>query len=396
MFTQRYSSNAAYLAALAPSLLKLTLRGLVTLNHHALWAAIRVSLHRTLRWIPSLLSRWRSGLEEPQVMQVVDDIQCKAGCTHCVFSSFRVRGPGLSHEELGLLFDQAADMGVSYVYLIGADPFYRPQASAFLKLLASRRRQIFYLFTEGLRFGDDHLAQIRAAGNIIPVLNIDGLRESTDRRKGEGSFTILEGLLKRLREARIPWFVSTMISTENQDEVTSASFVDWLGAHGAWLLAFVPYTPADPRAEAALVLSREERRALFARAMALNRGRWNPVVLDLIGIEERLTSCPSAHYAITVFHEGTVTPCVALPLGHKESNIRERPLREIYREDPLYRAIRARRKQIHDAGGEAHCMVFTDPSFIAEYLQKNREQMVLLAPSMAELAESGKVAEGRS
>jgi MoaA/NifB/PqqE/SkfB family radical SAM enzyme len=375
-------------------MLRLALWGLFHLNVHALRANLLIQATRLLRWLPERLRALRTGIPAPQVLQVVDDILCRARCTHCVFNAFDERSEGLSLDELASLFDQAADMGVSYVYLIGADPFHREPAKveAWLDLLASRRWLLFYLFTEGTRVSPEHVERLRRAGNIVPVVNIDGLQESTEARKGEGSFERLRALLLGLRARRVPWFASTMVSTANHEEVTGAPFVDWLGRHGAWLVAYVPYTPADRRAEASLTLSREQRRDLYERALRLNRGRSNPVVLDLIGIEERLTSCPSAHFAMTVFHEGTLTPCVGLPLGHRGSNIREQPLARLFAEDPLYVALRARRRRER----RPHCMVFTDPAFIRQHLAVHRADIKVLAPSLVEIAEQGRIAEGRS
>lgn len=384
MLTPGYTSSTAYLLQIAPAMAKVTLRGLLSMNRHALAAMAGAWWSHAWRAPARWWRSWRTGLPRPTVLQVVDDVQCAAGCSHCVFSAFKVRGTALSRDELASLLDQAADLGVSHVYLLGADPFYKDDPDGFLSLLASRRRLIFYLFTEGRRVTPAHLDFIERAGNLVPVVNVDGLQAACDARKGEGTFAALGTLLDELRRRRVPWFVSTMVSTANLVEVTSRPFIDWLADRGAWLVAYVPYLPADARSQADLVLTPRDRQALYRNALALNRGRSRPLVLDLVGIEEHLTSCPSCRHMVTVFHDGTVAPCVGLPFGHKDANVRKRPLADVLLHDPLHRAVRAR------GATDPHCMVFGESTFVREYLAAHRDEVVLLAPSMLDLAASGR------
>jgi len=269
-------------------------------------------------------------------------------------------------------------MNVTNVYLMGADPFYRPNAAAMLDLLARHRSQLFFLFTEGKRLDEVHIQHIRRAGNVFPVLNVDGLREATDRRKGEGSFDGLERLLRRMRDLRMPYFVTTMVSRANLDEVTSPAYVRWLEDSGAWLVAFVPYTAVDRHADGALELDRPMRDALFDRSIALNREVRRLAVLDLLGIEQHLTSCPAAVYSMCVYHDGTVTPCPAATFGRIDSNVRGRDLRDVFLNDDLYRSLRA----LHAAAapGPVHCQFYTDPAFFARYLAEHRDEVRVLNP----------------
>lgn len=385
MLTSTPKASLRYLLHLAPAMARVALRGLFGTNRHAVAVLLRQWIVRAWRWLPDLIRARREGVPMPRVLQLVDDVACGAGCSHCVFASFRARGRALSRDDLAGILDQAAEMGVGWVYMLGSDPFYRPDAALLLDLLAARRSIVFYLFTEGRRFDFALLDRVARAGNIVPVLNVDGLREATERRKGAGSWDALESLADRLRARRLPWFVSTMVSRENLDEVTSRPFVDWLGRRGAWVLAYVPYSPVDPRAEAGIVLTRADRDLLFSRSLALNRGRWRPAVLDLVGIEEKLTSCPSALHSMTVFFDGTAAPCVALPFGSRDANVLRRPLRDVFLHDPLHQAIRA----FHADHGNARCMVFSDPTFVRGWLDEHGDEMVVLSPAMVEAAVTG-------
>lgn len=384
MLTHSYSTGLRFLRHMGLPLLRLTLRGLFSLNRHMLWTVLGIMAWRAWRWLPRLLRARRDGIAMPVTLQVVDDIRCGAACTHCLFTAYTVKGAGLSHAELDDLLTQAQAMDIGHVYLMGADPFYRKDPAAYIDLLARHHHQIFYLFTEGQRLSDDHLDRILRAGNIVPMINIDGLEAATDARKGPGAWAAVRAMLGKLRARRIPWFVTTMVSTANYEHVTSEAYVQRLADLGAWVLAYLPYTPVDAHAEATLVMPDTQRDDLFDRSMALNGWRRKLVVMDMLGIEQKLTSCPAGLQTITVYHDGTVAPCAAIPIGHKVSNVRHQHLRDLWLGDPLYQALRGL-----DAGrrargeGALHCLFFSDPSFLSAYLHEHEDELVIINPDAA-------------
>jgi MoaA/NifB/PqqE/SkfB family radical SAM enzyme len=405
MLTHSYSTGLRFLWHMGPPLLRMSLRGLFGLNRHMLWTLLGIQLWRAWRWPARLLRRLRDGMPMPVTLQVVDDIRCGARCTHCLFTAFTVRGAGLSLDELSDLLDQAQALDIGHVYLMGADPFHRADPDGYIAMLARHRRQVFYLFSEGQRIEDRHLDAIQRAGNIVPMLNIDGLEAATEARKGGGSWARVSALLERLRRRRVPWFVTTMVSTANYEHVTSDAYLDHLDAMGAWIVAYLPYTPVDAQAEASLVMSDEQRAALFQRSLRLNGWRRRLVVMDMLGIEQQLTSCPAGTQTITVYHDGTVAPCAAIPIGHKGSNIRSKPLRELWLEDPLYNALRRYAGELKRGGpapaassrGEASgpsavargrrrsvsCLYFSDTRFLADYLDEHEQDLVIINPDAA-------------
>ncbi|MFH1468773.1 MAG: radical SAM protein [Pseudomonadota bacterium] len=378
MLTHSYSAGVRFFRHLGLPLLRLSLRGLFSMNRYALFSVLRLALWRAWRWLPRWLQARRDGLAMPVTLQVVDDTRCGARCTHCLFSAFTDRGAHLTLEDLGRLLDQAAGMDIGHVYLMGADPFHRRDPAAYLALLAAHPHQVFYLFTEGQRLSDEHLERLRRAGNIVPMLNVDGLEQATEARKGEGAWGRVSALMGRLHARRVPWFVTTMVSTANFEHVTSEAYLEHLAARGAWIVAYLPYTPVDAHAEADLVLSEAQLGELYHRSLRLNSWRRKLVVLDMLGIERELTSCPAGLETITVYHDGTVAPCAALPLGHRASNVKEKPLRELFLTDPLYVAMRAARRN-----GPLHCLHYGDTTLLADHLETHGDAMVVLNPDTA-------------
>ena len=386
MLFRNYGLSLRLLKVYAPVMLRALVRGLWFAGWPMRMAMLRMSLRRALVWLPARIREWRLGVRMPVTLQVIDDVGCKAACANCVYTAMRDKGARLDLPDMDRLLGQALEMNVTNVYLLGADPFYRDDIDALLDLLARRRYQLFLLFSEGQAITDAHLDRIRAAGNIVPVLNIDGLRDATERRKGEGSWDRVDGLLAGLRDRRMVFGVSTIVSTANLDEVTGEAFVHTLEERGAYFLAYAPYTPVDRRKEADLVMDEAAREELFERSLVLNRGARRLAVFDLLGIEQKLTSCPAGVYTMTVYHDGTVTPCLAIPAGRTESNVKQRHLRDIFVDDPLYQAQRQRHADLARTNRETgrndkvHCLFYTDREFLQRYFEEHADEIKVLAP----------------
>ena len=390
MLFRNYSADVRFFRLLLPSLLRVALRAFLHMSWPTRLALLRINLRRWLVWLPFKIRERREGIKMPVTLQVIDDVACKAACANCLFTTFHDRKQRLSIGELDDLLDQALAMNITNVYLVGADPFYRDDIDEFLGMLARHRYQLFLLFTEGKRVTEAQLDQMRAAGNILPTLNIDGLEEASDRRKGDGTFAVVDTLLERMTARKMLFGATAMVSTANIDEVTGQPFVSYLDGHGAYFLAYIPYTPVDLRQERDLVLDATTRGSLFDRAAKLNRTIRRMVVFDLLGIEQQLTSCPAAVYTMTVYHDGTVTPCLAIPAGRKESNIRQRPLRAIFMEDPLYRTIRERHAEVRKSNrasgrrDKVHCLFYTDRELLRRYFDEHADEVNVLAPYAVE------------
>ncbi len=399
MLFRNYSADIRFFRLMLPPLLRVALRAFLYMAWPTRLALLRINLRRWLVWLPFKIREWRDGLAMPVTLQVVDDVSCKAACSNCFFTTFQDRKQRLSIEEMDGLLDQALAMNITNVYLVGADPFYRDDIDEFLALLSRHPYQLFMLFTEGKRITEAQLDRIRAAGNIIPTLNIDGLEEASDRRKGDGTFEVVDTLLERMSQRHMIFGATAMVSTANVEEVTSEPFVRYLDGHGAYFLAYIPYTPVDLRLERELVLDGTDRDALFDRAAELNRAVRRMVVFDMLGIEQQLTSCPAAVYTVTVYHDGTVTPCLAVPAGSKGANIRQRPLRSIFVEDPLYRTIRERHAEVRRSNratgrrDKVHCLFYTDRDLLRCYFEEHADEVKVLAPHAVEFLADGGVDE---
>jgi radical SAM protein with 4Fe4S-binding SPASM domain len=179
--------------------------------------------------------------------------------------------------------------------------------------------------------------------------------------------------IRALVDAGLTVQVNTTVMRENLHELADvAALVQDTGAH-IWEVFFLVHVG---RGVASGAVSPEEHEdvchflydasqygfvvrtveAPFFRRVVTERraGAQPPRTATYLGLAQRLTALlgpgerrPSAHTAATrdgkgilfVAHDGEVYPAGFLPLGL--GNLRDRPLSEIYRDDPLLRRIRA-------------------------------------------------------
>ncbi len=94
----------------------------------------------------------------------------------------------LSGEEWGDIFNEAKDLGISFIVLAGGEPMLRQdvilKASDFPEIL-------FPIFTNGTMLDEDYLKLLDKHRNIVPILSIEGDEEVTDSRRGEGVYSKL-------------------------------------------------------------------------------------------------------------------------------------------------------------------------------------------------------------
>jgi len=134
----------------------------------------------------------------------------------------------------------------SYFYtLLGGEPMIYP---GIWDILRRHRDCYFQIITNGMFFSEENVARIRSAGNVTPLVSIDGLEANNDERRGPGVFrSAMEGIA-RLKRNKILFGVATTVTGRNLDEVLTDRYVEEFIDRGAMYLWYYVYRPvgADP------------------------------------------------------------------------------------------------------------------------------------------------------
>ncbi|MGO8960806.1 MAG: TIGR04053 family radical SAM/SPASM domain-containing protein [Streptosporangiaceae bacterium] len=303
---------------------------------------------------------------------------CMLACRHCRASARAQSLPGeLSTAEGYDLIDQVAGFGRPYPILVltGGDCLIRPDVfelagyASGLGVAVCLSPSVTPLLTQ------DVIARIATSGIRAVSISLDGARPATHEgvRGIAGHFDATVTAIRALAAAGVTVQVNTTVMQANAAELADIAALTVSSGARIWEVFFLvqvgrgtaegDVTPLEyeeichflyDAAHYGVVVRTVE--APFFRRIAARRRAGDPPpagalygqlagrLADLLG---EPVSRPSAHTAPTrdgkgilfVAHDGEVYPAGFLPIGL--GNLRDRPLRMIYRDNPLLLSIRA-------------------------------------------------------
>ena len=293
---------------------------------------------------------------------------CNLHCAGCYARSLDVCSDEapvgqLTADEWGGIFRQARDMGVGFILLAGGEPLVRWDV---IREAAKIPEILFPVFTNGTLLSGDVLDYFSRHRNLLPVLSLEGGRDSTDARRGPGTYDRVLSAMEAMDLRRIAFAASVTVSRENLEEVLSDSFLDKLAGDGCRGVVFVEYVPTHPGTED-LAPREEDRAVLAARLDQLRQREWGMVFISFPGDEKSAGGCLAAGRGF--FHinsHGGAEPCPFSP--YSDFSLRDGSLRQAL-SSPLFLSLRDGTVLSEDhAGG---CVLFQQRDRVAALLRSN-------------------------
>jgi MoaA/NifB/PqqE/SkfB family radical SAM enzyme len=253
--------------------------------------------------------------------------KCNLHCVGCYARANRTCTDEMSKDEMsserwGRIFREARTLGISFVLLAGGEPLERADV---LDEAAKTPELIFPVFTNGTLFTPAMLERFDLHRNLIPVISIEGNRQQTDHRRGEGVFETIQQTMKDMAHLGIFYGVSITVTKDNLDTVIDDSFISSLRESGCRLIFLVEYVPADGNMKPAL--NEKDRAVLETRQNDLKVHYQDMIILSFPGDEKRMGGCLAAgrgFFHINAF--GDAEPCPFSPysdISLKNSNLRD-------------------------------------------------------------------------
>jgi radical SAM protein len=303
---------------------------------------------------------------------------CQVACRHCRASALTHGLPGeLTAAEGRDLVRQVAGFGRPYPILVltGGDCLLREDLFELTELATSLGVPVALSPSVTPALTAEMVARIAGSGVKAVSISLDGATAQTHEgvRAIPHHFEDTLAAIRALVAAGLTVQVNTTVMRENLAELADiAALVARTGAH-VWEVFFLVHvgrgvvsgaiTPQEHEevchflfdASSYGFILRTVEAPFFRRVVSERRAGGSapdsPVYTALSGRLTELLGAPgarsSAHTSATrdgkgilfVAHDGEVYPAGFLPLGL--GNVRERPLRDIYRDDELLRKIRA-------------------------------------------------------
>lgn len=229
----------------------------------------------------------------------------------------------LTDKDWEKIFSEASELGISFILLAGGEPLLRQDV---IKMAANYDNILFPVFTNGFFVGEKYLELFDQHRNLIPILSIEGNREVTDERRGEGAYDRVLRSMESMKARDLIFGASVTVTTENMNEVYSEKFIEKLQSMGCKAVIFVEFVPVTEESNH-LALS-EEQREYIANGITVCRERFEDMVfIAFPGDEKSSGGCVAAGRGF--FHinsHGAAEPCPFSP--YSDINVRETSISE--------------------------------------------------------------------
>ncbi|HRR77790.1 MAG TPA: radical SAM protein [Ruminococcus sp.] len=268
---------------------------------------------------------------------------CYSRCNHSTVDSETVRQ--LTDEEWQNVFDEAEELGISFILLAGGEPMLR---RGVIEAAGKKQNILFPIFTNGTYLDERYLELFDKCRNLIPVMSIEGDRELTDQRRGNGIYDRLIANMDEIKRRRLIFGASVTLTTRNYKEVTSQEFLDSLAEKGCKVIIFVEYVPVTEESRE-LAPTDTEREYLQRRIEQLRETHSEMVYIAFPGDEKSSGGCVAAGRGF--FHinsHGGAEPCPFSP--YSDINVRDCSLKAAMN-SPLFRKLRDEGYLLEDHSG---------------------------------------------
>ena len=229
----------------------------------------------------------------------------------------------LSGDEWKRIFDEAEELGVSFILLAGGEPLLRWDV---MQAAGKKPHILFPVFTNGTFISEKYMDLFDSYRNLVPVISIEGNRDKTDSRRGEGVYDKIINVMDGLYKRNLIFGASVTVTSENLKEVTSDNFLSSLSERGCKVVIYVEYVPVTEESNE-LALSDSQREHLLAEVGRVRSDYGNMVFVSFPGDEKSSGGCIAAGRGF--FHinsHGGAEPCPFSP--YSDVNVRNTSLRD--------------------------------------------------------------------
>ena len=258
---------------------------------------------------------------------------CYSRCNHATVDAAPVRQ--LTDEEWLRLFDEADELGISFILLAGGEPMLRRDI---IEAAGKKPNILFPIFTNGTFLDEKYFDLFDKCRNLLPIMSIEGEREITDARRGKGIYDRLIANMDELHRRGLIFGASVTVTTENIRQVSSRAFLQNLSDRGCRAVIFVEFVPVTEESRE-LAPGDADRAYLQDEIVRLRQEHPEMVYIAFPGDEKSSGGCVAAGRGF--FHinsHGGAEPCPFSP--YSDVNVRDTSLREALR-SPLFLALQA-------------------------------------------------------
>lgn len=262
----------------------------------------------------------RHGIYPPGFMVVSPTMRCNLACRDCYAGSHMKVTDTLPYDVFTRILDEKnALWGSHFTVISGGEPFmYEDAGRTILDVFAAHPDQYFLVYTNGTMIDRETAARLGEIGNVTPAISLEGFEDRTDARRGAGTFRRILRAMENLREAGVPFGISTTASRHNVDVIISDEFVDFFfdaqGCVYQWIFQYMPIGRGRVLRD---MLTPAQRMRLYDDTWRRIRGQ-KRFIADFWNCGSLSDGCIAAGGGngdgyLYITAEGTISPCVFNP-----------------------------------------------------------------------------------
>ncbi len=232
---------------------------------------------------------------------------CNLACKGC-WATGVTQPVDMPEPLLDQIVTEGREQGCRFFGILGGEPLLLPWLPAFFK---RHRALYFQLFTNGQLLDHTLARTLREAGNVSPLISIEGNATSYAARRGsESAYQKALDALACCRKQGLVTGVATSVSVSNFADVITPTFIDQLIARGAHYVWYYIYRPSGPQPGFEEALSDAQVRDVRRFLLAQRKRCPAAVIIDAYWDHEGQALCPAAtgisHH---INAHGDVEPC---------------------------------------------------------------------------------------
>lgn len=275
------------------------------------------------------------GVDVPWTILIDPTSACNLNCQGCWAGKYN-KSDTLEFATIDRIITEAKELGIFFIVLSGGEPTIYPR----LFDLCQKHDDVgFMMYTNGTLIDDEFADKMLEAGNLTPAISLEGFKEATDARRGEGVFAKIMAAMDRLRERGIIFGASVTTTRDNADELFSEEFIDLMIEKGAMYMWSFHYIPIGSNPDLDLMLKPEQRAKLAGRVPDIRTSK--PLfVMDFWNDGTYSEGCIAG--GRRYFHinaKGDVEPCAFVHFA--VDNIKGKSLKEVL-QNPLFKSYQKR------------------------------------------------------
>lgn len=307
------------------------------------------SFFRTLNWMRKAAHRrahWKEmNVVVPPIIIFSITNRCNLQCKGCYNQSFHHANDGeLSDEKLRDITHEAKELGVSFFVIAGGEPFMRPE---FTEIMKNYPEIIFLVFTNGLLIHDEMIDTFKKHRNIVPLISLEGDKQDTDQRRGQGTYGQLFDTMGKMNRKGIFFGSSLTLTRANFSTILDDDYTKNLVDSGCKFFLYLEYTPITEGTNI-WVLTPEQRDEV-RNIMHHFKSKYPALFIAVPWDEDDIGGCLSAGRGfVHINAAGDVEPCPFAPFS--DTNVREFSLKQALQSE-LFQKIRERPELSREDGG---------------------------------------------